>query len=172
MSPEDRARTIEQMRARGIDPATLERGTAGGRAGDGSGEARPAESARAGRGNPPPDRQPTTTTPPAATTFDALFAPLPTVENPGRVWLYTNNQLTPLRVRTGVSDGQNTELIDGELEEGVEVVTNVIIETETRPDAWRRWISRTWSAATRLSRWRRESRRWWKPWRPVAASSS
>jgi hypothetical protein len=49
------------------------------------------------------------------------------------VWLYTDKQLTPLRVRTGVSDGQNTELVEGELEEGTEVVTNVIVAAETRP---------------------------------------
>ena len=53
--------------------------------------------------------------PPAATTFDALFAPLPPVETAGRVWLYVDNQLKPVRVRVGVSDGQNSELIEGDL---------------------------------------------------------
>ena len=51
------------------------------------------------------------------------------------MWLYKDKQLTPLRVRTGVSDGQNTELVEGELEEGTEVVTNVIVAAETRPAA-------------------------------------
>jgi hypothetical protein len=55
------------------------------------------------------------------------------VETPGRVWLYVDAQLTPVRVRVGVSDGQNSELIDGELEEGTEVVTNVITGGATRP---------------------------------------
>jgi hypothetical protein len=138
MSPEDRARAVEQLRARGIDPdapgtrtAPEGRGTAGDR--------RDASSPRAGRGAVPSTGQsaepaPSAAAPaPAATTFDALFAPLPSVENVGRVWLYKDNQLMPLRVRTGVSDGQNTELIEGELEEGTDVVTNVIIAAETRP---------------------------------------
>jgi hypothetical protein len=54
--------------------------------------------------------------------------------------LYQEKQeLKPLRVRTGVSDGQNTELLEDEaleggLQEGTEVVTNVII-TQARPAA-------------------------------------
>ena len=138
MSPEDRARAVEQLRARGIDPdapgtrsAPEGRGTAGDR--------RDASSPRAGRGAVPSIGQsaqpaaPAAASAPAATTFDALFAPLPSVESAGRVWLYKDKLLSPLRVRTGVSDGQNTELIEGELEEGAEVVTNVIVAAETRP---------------------------------------
>ena len=124
--------------ARGVDPdapgtrtAPDGRGTAGDR--------RDANS-RAGRGAVPSIGQsaqpaPPAASAPAATTFDALFAPLPPVESAGRVWLYKDQQLTPLRVRTGVSDGQNTELVEGELEEGAEVVTNVIVAAETRPAA-------------------------------------
>ena len=84
-----------------------------------------------GRQPPPPAADS-----PAATTFDALFAPLPPVESVGRVWLHQDKQLTPLRVRIGVSDGQNSELLEGDLQEGAEVVTNVIIGTPpTRPAA-------------------------------------
>ena len=71
----------------------------------------------------------------AATTFDALFAPLPPVESVGRVWLYADKQLKPLRVRVGVSDGQNSELLEGDLQEGTELVTNVIIGARRRPAA-------------------------------------
>ena len=40
----------------------------------------------------------------------------------------------PLRLRLGISDGQNTELIEGDLKEGAEVVTNVAIAGQsTRP---------------------------------------
>jgi hypothetical protein len=70
-----------------------------------------------------------------ATTFDGLFAPLAPVEAVGRVWLYVDNQLEPVRVRVGVSDGQNSELIEGDLQEGTEVVTNVLTGGETRPAA-------------------------------------
>ena len=72
---------------------------------------------------------------PGATNIDALFAPLPSVETAGRVWLYVNNQLKPVRVRIGISDGQASELIEGDVPEGTEVVTNVITGAETRPAA-------------------------------------
>jgi hypothetical protein len=53
------------------------------------------------------------------------------------VWIYADNQLKPLRVRLGVTDGQATELIAGEgIEEGTELVTNVTTGNEaTRPAA-------------------------------------
>ena len=61
-----------------------------------------------------------------ATTIDSLFAPLPTVETRGRAWLYINKQLKPVTLRLGISDGTNTEVLDGdELQPGTEVVTSV-----------------------------------------------
>jgi hypothetical protein len=45
------------------------------------------------------------------------------------VWLNKDNKLQRVRLRLGITDGQQTELIqamDGELQEGTEVVTNVI----------------------------------------------
>ena len=68
-----------------------------------------------------------------ATTIDALFGPLPNVESRGRVWLYVDNQLRPVPVRLGISDGQATELLEGELTDGTEVVTNVSTGAEARP---------------------------------------
>ncbi len=38
-------------------------------------------------------------------------------------------------VRVGVSDGQNSELLEGDLQEGTEVVTSVLTGAETRPAA-------------------------------------
>jgi hypothetical protein len=69
----------------------------------------------------------------SATTIDSLFGALPTVETRGQAWLYENKQLKQVRLRLGVSDGTNTEIIDAnpEVKEGSEVVTNVIIETAT-----------------------------------------
>jgi len=65
-----------------------------------------------------------------ATTIDSLFGPLPTVESRGQAWLYENKQLKQVRLRLGVSDGTNIEVIDGppEVKEGADVVTNVIID--------------------------------------------
>ena len=71
----------------------------------------------------------------AATTIDALFGPLPRVETTGRAWLYADKQLKPVRLRLGISDGQNTELIEGDLQQGAEVVTNIALGNDTRPAA-------------------------------------
>src|SRR5438093_13248045 len=59
-------------------------------------------------------------------TIDALFAPLPTVESRGRVWLYMNKELKPVNLRLGITDGTNTEILGGELQSGMEVVTGVV----------------------------------------------
>ena len=67
-------------------------------------------------------------------TIDALFAPLPTVESRGRVWLFMNKELKPVNVRTGITDGTYTELLSGELQQNMEVVTGVILGS-TRPAA-------------------------------------
>jgi hypothetical protein len=71
-----------------------------------------------------------------ATTIDSLFGPLPTVETRGRAWLYINKQLKPVSLRLGISDGTNTEVLDGnELQVGTEVVTNVILPTSSTQPA-------------------------------------
>jgi hypothetical protein len=48
------------------------------------------------------------------------------VETDGRVWIYKDNQLQPVRVRLGVTDGQTTELISGDLQPDAAVVTNIV----------------------------------------------
>ncbi|MDP2320207.1 MAG: efflux RND transporter periplasmic adaptor subunit [Acidobacteriota bacterium] len=60
-----------------------------------------------------------------AQTIDALFAPLPVVESRGRAWSFTDGQLKPLQLRLGISDGTNTEVLGGEVQESTEVVTGV-----------------------------------------------
>jgi hypothetical protein len=50
---------------------------------------------------------------------------LPQVETRGQVWLYTDKQLRPARLRLGVTDGQMTELLEGEVQAGDELVTNI-----------------------------------------------
>jgi HlyD family secretion protein len=72
-----------------------------------------------------------------ATTVDALFAPLPPAQGRGRVWLFVNKQLKLVNVRTGITDGTWTEILDGgntaELQSGTEVVTNVVTGLEAQP---------------------------------------
>jgi hypothetical protein len=46
-----------------------------------------------------------------ARTIDALFAPLEVAETAGRVWVMDGDQLSPVEVRLGVTDGTATELL-------------------------------------------------------------
>jgi HlyD family secretion protein len=70
-----------------------------------------------------------------ASTIDALFAPLPTVERPGRAWLYVDKQLKQVAFRTGITDGTNTEIVNGDLQPGNEVVTGIVLPSSSRPAA-------------------------------------
>lgn len=67
----------------------------------------------------------------AATTIDALFGPLPPVETTGRVWRLVGGKLVPVPVRLGISDGTYTELLSGDLEPGVELVTSITVSQQT-----------------------------------------
>ena len=70
-----------------------------------------------------------------AQTIDALFAPLPPVESRGRAWLFIDHQLKPVNLRLGITDGTNTEVLSGELQPNMEVVTGVtgLGTTRTQP---------------------------------------
>jgi HlyD family secretion protein len=70
--------------------------------------------------------------PPQAETIDALFAPLPSVESRGRVWVFMDHQMKPVSLRTGITDGTNTEMLSGELQQNQEVVVSVTGLTTTR----------------------------------------
>jgi hypothetical protein len=120
MSPEERERF--QSRTRG----------GGGRnGGDRSGQGNNGES----RGNPRETRVAASD----ATTIDALFAPLRPTEGRGRLWMFANKQLRAVNVRTGISDGTWTEIMEGadasELQPGTEVVVNLVtgMEPQQRP---------------------------------------
>ena len=117
MTPEEREQFMERMRARGVESPT-DGQTAAPQRGRGQG---PGTAARAAA-DPKPSQG-------GATTFDALFGPLPPTESFGQVWLSVDRKLQRVRMRLGVTDGQQTELIqamDGRIEEGTELVTNVI----------------------------------------------
>jgi hypothetical protein len=146
MSPEEREAMLERMRARGIDPNSPQGGRGGGPGGPGAqagarfGRGGPAQAAQSNAGGAAPrsGRQGAPTAAPSggATTIDALFAPLPRPESIGRAWVFTDGQLHQMRLRLGVTDGQTTELVEGELKEGDAVVTNVALAGQsTRPAA-------------------------------------
>lgn len=107
LSPEERARAFQRMRGGGPG----DQGAAG--------SAGPTRAAGA-------EARPLAVT--GAQTIDSLFGPLPRQESVGRVWLWVNNQLKPVRVRLGISDGTHTELLSDELPEGTELVTGIILE--------------------------------------------
>jgi hypothetical protein len=67
------------------------------------------------------------TGPATAQSIDALFGPLPTVESRGNAWAYENKQLKRVPLRLGITDGTQTEVLGGDLQPGMEVVTGVIV---------------------------------------------
>lgn len=157
MTPEERAAFQERMAqraAQGGGRGGFGAGQGGDRGGSGAqsqggGQAQ----GRGGPGNAPPgnttrqsaNAQGSSRTPPmgrvastpsmtgTATTIDSLFGPLPTVESRGSAWLWENKLIKQVRLRLGVTDGTNIEIIEGppEVHEGTDVVTNVILEQPT-----------------------------------------
>jgi HlyD family secretion protein len=131
--PGDSARGDSSSGGRGSGP--------GARGGDGQNRQTAAGGRTGSRNSPagenaqPPSRLATT----SATTIDALFAPIPPTEGRGRVWLFINKQLKSVPVRTGITDGTWTEILEttdvAQLQVGTELVTNVTtgLETQQRP---------------------------------------
>lgn len=148
MTPEEREARRKQMeeRLKNMSPEERERWEArmregGGRFGGGGGrganpsgqpsnaQRRPAAPARTG------DATGNAT---SATTIDALFAPLPPTEGRGRIWTFgADKKLKSVAVRTGITDGVWTEILEGgdaaQLEPGTEVVTNLATGLEPAP---------------------------------------
>jgi HlyD family secretion protein len=133
LTPEERTQRLQRMQERGLDPNA--RGPQGGRGAAPSASNGGAPPRGRGAASDTPATAVAAATKSGATTIDALFAPLPRVESNGRVWLYSDKQLKPQRLRLGISDGQNTEVIEGDLQQGTEVVTNLALGNETRPAA-------------------------------------
>ncbi len=141
MTPEERAAFQERMRQRGgpggpgggqFGPDGGPGGFSGGPGGRGGGNF----AGRGGGGQPgatrsrPQDQAASTSKSAAttnATTIDALFAPLQTIETRGRAWLFIDKQLKPITLRLGISDGTYTEVLnDTELPPETELVTSII----------------------------------------------
>jgi len=112
LSPDEQKQFVARMKDRGQDTAAFEQAmTAAAKpagAKDGSSALKPKYGAAA-----------------SAQTIDALFAPLPVVETRGRSWVFMNHELKPVNLRLGISDGTNTELLSGELQQNMDVVTGV-----------------------------------------------
>jgi HlyD family secretion protein len=108
LSPDEQKQQLARMKERGLDVSAFEAAAK-------SPAKAPAKTAKAAT--------------PAAETIDTLFAPLPTVETRGNAWLYLSEkkELKRVNLRLGITDGTQTELIDGELQPGQEVVTGVLV---------------------------------------------
>jgi HlyD family secretion protein len=115
MSPDDQKAFIARMKDRGQDTSAFEKEM-------------PAAAKAPAKGKGAPATQ-------SAQTIDALFAPLPSVESRGRAWLFMDHQLKPVNLRLGITDGTNTELLSGELQQNMEVVTGVTGLGPTRTTA-------------------------------------
>ena len=120
MSPEERQQMIERMKARGI---TL------------PGDAQPAAAVTAQRGQGQGRAAATPAKAASATTIDALFGPLPPTESFGQVWLHQNGKLNRVRLRLGLADGQQTELVqvldnNAKVDEGTDVVSSVTLPSQ------------------------------------------
>ena len=111
MSPDEQTQFLARMKERGVDVSAF---------------------AQAAPAKPSAQIKPKYGAAPTAETIDALFAPLPPTESFGRAWLYVDKQLKPVRLRLGITDGQYSELLGGELQPGMELVTGVLGVTATR----------------------------------------
>jgi HlyD family secretion protein len=155
MSPEERAEWEARMRERGRGRGSAgspqgtdgqsgqtaeNRGGRGGGAGTGAAgtQNRPnsQSASRQGSPNAPAPQSGSRLANTTATTIDALFAPIPIVEGRGRVWLFINKQLKSVPVRTGITDGTWTEILEtpetAPLQVGTEIVTNVTTGLESQ----------------------------------------
>jgi hypothetical protein len=112
MSPDEQKQFLDRMKGRGADTSAFEKAMA---------------PAAKGKGGAPAAE--------TATTIDALFAPLPTIERPGRAWLYVDKQLKSVNFRTGITDGTNTELARSDLQAGAELVTGIVLPAAARAAA-------------------------------------
>ena len=114
MPADQKAQYATRMKERGIDIEALAKG--GAKPAAGAAAAGPSLGGMSG-----------------ATTIDALFGPLPPRVSSGRVyvWLASEKKLKSVRLRLGVSDGQYTELLEGDLPATAELITAVTLGTES-----------------------------------------
>jgi HlyD family secretion protein len=77
-------------------------------------------------------QQPAQPPPKNAQTIDALFAPLQTVESSGRVWLYDADQMKPVRLRLGITDGTVTEIRNGEVTANADAITSITLPASSQ----------------------------------------
>ncbi|HZR23462.1 MAG TPA: efflux RND transporter periplasmic adaptor subunit [Vicinamibacterales bacterium] len=125
MSPDEQKAFVARMKDRGQDTSAFEQMLGGTGAKGARGATGASGATGAGASASMKSKYGSPITGQGAQTIDALFAPLPPVESRGRAWLYIDHQLKPVNLRLGITDGQYTELLSGELQQNMEVVTGV-----------------------------------------------
>ena len=115
MPADQKAQYAARMKERGIDMEALVKGAKPGATPTGATPAQPVSTT----GN--------------ALTIDALFGPLPPRVSQGRVyvWLPNERKLKSIRLRLGVTDGQYSELLEGEIPANAEMITAVTLGNES-----------------------------------------
>jgi HlyD family secretion protein len=126
MTPEERQRMMDQFGARGGRGGQGQGGQGGGQGRGGQGGAQ--GGGRGGRGQQPANANvaPVELT---AQTIDEMFAPMESRTTRGQVWTWdeTKKELKSIPVVTGLTDGQFSQLISGEVKVGDQIVTNITI---------------------------------------------
>jgi HlyD family secretion protein len=68
------------------------------------------------------------------TTIDGLFAPEPRPSADAQVWILgDDDQLRSVPVKVGLTDGTRTQVLNGDLQPGERLVTNIVLPGETGP---------------------------------------
>ena len=122
MPADQKAQYAARMKDRGIDMEALAKGAKPGATPSAASGAKPgATPGQAGSGMN------------GVTTIDALFGPLPPRISQGRVyvWLPNEKKLKSVRLRLGVTDGQYSELLEGDIPTNADLVTAVTLGTES-----------------------------------------
>jgi hypothetical protein len=140
MTPDEQKQFIARMKERGQDTSELEKALVTPKpgakpAGEGGKPGTKPGAKTTGEGGVASMIKPKYGTVQNAQTIDALFAPLPVVESRGRAWVFMDHQMKPVNLRLGITDGTNTELLSGELQQNMEVITGVtgLGTTRTQP---------------------------------------
>ena len=124
MTPDEQTQFIARMKDRGAGHQRVRDGT------------RRREGAKAPAGKAPAGAktQPKYGAAQTGETIDALFAPLPTVESQRpRLGLHGQAAQAGAASASGITDGTNTELLSGELQPNMEVVTGVVPAAQRAP---------------------------------------
>ncbi len=67
--------------------------------------------------------------------IDELYEPMPSQVAPGQVWTWdeAKKELKQTNIRLGITDGQFSELLSGDLQVGQQIVTGIVLPVSARP---------------------------------------